>query len=370
MHSLTWIFCFLFCSVAAWSQEPPPPEATADSAPELEFRGYASFGYSHNFQRPDGGINILRGYDFADNKLKLDVVNLDFRRGLDVPQEVGFRLDLTGGSSMPRVDAAAGLFRDAYSGVSNTQFDIRQAFLSYTVDDESRVRIDLGKFATPFGFEIMDGVDGSNWNATRTFGYTYSPYTHTGLRVTAPINDWLTVTGLAVLGADNFQDTNQRLSLGGQLLFKPDERWSLAVNYLNGPEQAYNNRDRRQLLDFVSTLQVAEHVWLGGHYLTGKEPLAGTVTNWNGMSLYLRAELAEGFFLNLRQEWWNDPSGIRSGVPVHVRSFTFTPEYNFDPDWMVRADFRLDQGDRPVFQAGSLPSDVQNTMMFNLVRRF
>ena len=338
-------------------------------ADDFEFRGYASIGYTRNFLSPADGINKLRGYDFADNKVKLDVLELDFRYALDQAERVGFRLDLTGGGSMPQIDAAAGLFRGAYTGVSNTHFDIRQAFLSYTVDDDSKVRIDLGKFATMFGFELMDGVDGSNWNATRTYSFVNSPYTHTGLRVTAPVNDWLTLTAVAVLGADNFQDTNQRLSYGGQVLIKPNDKVSLAINYLDGPEQIRNNVDRRRLVDLVGSWQVHDQIWLGAHYLNGSERLAGNLQPWNALVLYLRTALTDEFFLNLRQEWWNDPSGIRTGVPVHIRSFTVSPEYNFDKDWMVRADLRFDLGDNQVFQSGSLPSDVQNTVMLNVVRR-
>lgn len=353
------------------ASSPTPAPAVEEEENDFQFRGYSSFGYSKNLvESPIDGINKLRGYDFADNKVKLDVLELDFRYALDKSERLGFRLDLTGGGSMPRVDSAAGLFRDPYTGLSNTSFDIRQAFLSYTVDEESKVRIDAGKFATMFGFEVMDGVDGSNWNATRTYSYTYSPYTHTGLRVTAPVNDWLTLTGVAVLGADNFQDTNQRLSYGGQILVKPNDQISMAINYLDGPEQIRNNHDRRRLVDFVGSWQVHDQVWLGGHYVNGSERLNGTVQTWNGLVLYVRAALSDDFFLNVRQEWWNDPSGIRTGVPVHIRSFTITPEYNIDPETMIRADFRFDLGDNQVFQAGSLPTDVQNTMMLNFVRRF
>ena len=141
-------------------QNETSPASDSPEDTRWKFRGMFSSSYSVNLQHPADGINALRGYDFSDRKLKLDVLNLSLEYGLEQSQLVGGRLDLTGGSSMPRVDAASGLFRDPNTGISSTDFDIRQAYLSYGFDNQ--LRVDVGKFATIFGFEVMDGVDGIN----------------------------------------------------------------------------------------------------------------------------------------------------------------------------------------------------------------
>ena len=98
----------------------------------------------------------------------------------------------------------------------------------------------------------MPGVDGKNSNATPAYGYTFNPFTLTGVRVNYAPSDQVSLVAAVVLGADNFQDTNRSVSLGGQVNWHPNDQFSLIFNVLDGPEQAYNNRNRRRYYDPVS----------------------------------------------------------------------------------------------------------------------
>jgi len=362
---LLLIFGFPIASLA----QPPQTEVVeAQLPPELEFRGFLSTSYSLNLANPDSGRNGLRGYDFADRKLKLDGLNLDVRYGLDSPSQLGFRLDMVGGASYPPIDAATGLFRSAQNGQTNTAFDIRQAFVRYTFDNQ--LQIDAGKFATIFGYEVMPGVDGANPHGTVAYSYVYNPYTHTGLRMSYPINDELSVTGLAVLGADNFQDTNRAISLAGQVNWRPDPDFSIAVNAMVGPEQAGDTRSTRRLVDLVANYQVAPEVNLGLHAFHRQEQRLGGTGRANGIVGYLQSELADGFWLNFRQEFVRDGAGIFFGQPVTVRSFTVSPEYRVTPDWAFRIDFRFEKASQDVFLSRGRPSNYQNTIFFNQYLNF
>jgi hypothetical protein len=381
----------LFClPLAAQAQSPgscllvtdPEPAEEKDSAeskrpapesdePELIFKGFASSSYGLNFPQPANSRNPVRGYALDDRKLKLDGLNLDFEYGLSGDSQLGFRLDTVLGGSYPRIDSAGGLFRNAYTGYTNTDFDIRQAFVRYSVD--SNLTIDAGKFATHVGYEVMPGVDGKNAHATPAYGYTFNPFTHTGLRVSYNVNDQLSVMGLLVLGADNFQDTNRSLSLGGQINWHPTSDFALIFNVLDGPERAYNDYDRRRYYDIVANYKACEEVNLGLHAFTSTEeglaPLGGIA--WvNGMSFYVQTQLSEKFFLNFRQEFYNDPFGVRSGNPARIRGLTITPEYRFTPDWAVRMDVRFDKSSTPIFDDNGRPINYQKSLFFQQTLKF
>ncbi len=346
-------------------------ESETKSGPEFEFNGFAAASYGLNFPQPSQSRNGLRGYALDDRKLKLDGLNLDFRYGMSGDQQLGFRLDTVIGGSYPRIDAAGGLFRDPYTGFSNTDFDIRQAFVRYSVDEN--FTIDAGKFATHVGYEIMPGVDGKNPHATPAYGYTFNPFTHTGLRLTYEVNDQLSLMGLFVLGADNWQDTNKSISFGGQINWHPSDEFSLLFNVLDGPERAYNDQDRRRYYDIIANYELSDEVNFGLHAFTSTEEGLAALngTAWvNGMSVYLQTQLSDRFWLNFRQEFYNDPFGIRTGTPMHVRALTITPEYRFTDDWAMRVDFRFDKATSTVFDDNGTAVDYQKTIFFQQTLKF
>lgn len=371
----------LSCWGLAWGQPTPLPEPVpvpptqeavpAEESPDLLFNGFIQSSYSTNFNRPDNRQNLYHGYDTRADLLRLDVVNLNFQYALDQPERTGFRLDLTGGASMPRVDAAAGLFRDAYSGYSNSDFDVRQAFLSHTF--ESGLRVDVGKFATHLGYEVMDGVDGRNPNATRALTFTYSPFTHTGMRMTYPVSEQVSLTGMVVLGGDNWQDTNRSLSVGAQVNYHPNENLTLVANLFQGPEQIGNDRAQRRLVELVANWKIDDTFTLGLDAMTATEQglgLGGGTVAWNSQALYFLTRFDEHFSLNLRQEWFNDPWGARILPGARVSGFTITPEYRITEDWVVRLDLRLDHADRPVFDRRGQAVSHQNTLFLGQSYRF
>jgi len=362
--------CLVWLTAPALAQGPEP---SPEPEPEVQFRGVLWNSYTSNFNEPSTGRNAFRGYDFDDRKLKMDLLNLDLQYGVDMPDQVGARLELTGGSSMPQVDAAANLFRDEATGISTTLFDIRQVYMTYKTD--FGLRFDAGKFTTIFGYEVCPGVDGLNPNGTVSWSYTFSPYTHTGLRVTYPVSDEVTLTGLFVTGVDTFTDNNNRPSFGGQLAWKPTEELQLLVNVMSGPERYNNNVDNRRLIDLVGTYQLTDEVKFGVHALTGIERFSQGVevpytANWNGLVLYLETDITDNFGLNLRHEWFNDPQGARTGAAQNLRGFTISPTWEITEDILLRLDYRIDNSSEPVFDKRGVLVNTQPTLYFNQVLKF
>jgi hypothetical protein len=199
--------------------------------------GLVSASYVGNFNAPPSGTNQFRVFDTRSDTFALDVAELVVQRSVSAPGDAGFRIDLTFGSLVPKVTAAAGLFRDE-NGVAGS-FDLQQAYFSYIAPAGRGLRIDAGKFTTYLGYEVIEGYDGYNDNHSHSFLFGYAqPITHTGLRVSYPFSGAVSAQAYLVNGWDNAVDNNTGKSIGAQLTLTPSPRLSVLLNYLGGPEQA------------------------------------------------------------------------------------------------------------------------------------
>jgi hypothetical protein len=349
----------------AAGQTPPSPPAqgagAAASAPwyeQLAFNGMVSASYVGNFNQPASGTNQFRVFDAASGTFTLDVAELDVQRAAVKPRDVGFRVDLTVGSSIPKVTAASGLFRDE-NGVAG-DFDVHQAFLSYIAPAGRGLRFDAGKFTTHIGYEVIEGYEGVNDNHSHSFLFGYAqPVTHTGLRVSYPFADAVSAQMLLVNGWDNAVDNNTAPSVGAQLALAPSPRLSVTISYLGGPEQADTNAHVRHAFDVVAIGKVGSAVTLVANYDYGREgqvSIAETAgggvgdTSWQGVAGYARYTFSGRFACTVRGEWFDDPQGARTGYAQALTEVTLTPEFRPHPKFVVRGDLRRDRSSQAVFE--------------------
>ena len=137
---------------------PTPAVSEAPAAPpakpwyeELSVNAFVSASYSYNFNRPDSGTNQFRVFDFDDNTFKLDVAELVLQKAVAKPGETGFRVDFEAGSSVPPVSSSYGLLQ-------GQDVDVKQAFVSWIAPVGSGLRLDLGKYVTHFGYEVIEAT--------------------------------------------------------------------------------------------------------------------------------------------------------------------------------------------------------------------
>ena len=145
--------------------------AYADSALELikdiEVHGFASSSYSQNFANPTGTRqNALRVYDFDANTFKFDVAELVLKKDATEIGDVGFRTDITYGFSGPQANKVGGP-NVGGTDVSDDDFDLQIGYVQYNAPIGKGLLIDVGKFGTNIGSEVMDGYDGFNYTFSR-----------------------------------------------------------------------------------------------------------------------------------------------------------------------------------------------------------
>ena len=97
------------------------------------------------------------------------------------------------------------------------------------------ITIDVGKFVSPFGAEVIESS--SNDEYTRSFGFQYAvPLYHAGIRAAIPITSTLTATLYAVNGWNNVADNNNAKSFIAALTWKPNSKLTANLNYMGGAE--------------------------------------------------------------------------------------------------------------------------------------
>jgi hypothetical protein len=372
------LLSFAAASIAV-AQEPAvaPAPAPAPAAPRpwyetIGVNAFVTTSWSWNFNRPASGTNQYRVFDFDDNTIKIDGAELVLQKVASAPGEAGFRVDAVAGASIPRVSAAAGLFRDDDGKAED--FDLQQAFVSYVAPLGSGLRFDAGKFATHGGFEVIEGYDGYNDNATRSFLFGYAePASHTGLKATYAFSGTVSAMVEVVNGWDNVKDSNSSKSVGGQLALTLPSNASLYLNVLVGPERAGNDADNRTFLNLVGSWKLGASSALGLDAVWATEENAagpGQDGTWSGIALYGRLGVTPSFALVLRGEVFDDPDGVRTGTAQTLSELTLTPELKLAPGLVLRADLRLDHSSRDVFEKEAGLTGTQPTILLNALYFF
>lgn len=354
---------------------PAPAPTTAAARPWYEaiaVNAFVTTSWSWSFNRPESGTNQLRVFDFDDNTMKIDGAELVLQKVASAPREAGFRIDAVAGSSIPRTTAAAGLFRDADGTAED--FDLQQAFVSYIAPLGNGLRFDAGKFGTHCGYEVIEGYDGYNDNATRSFLFGYAePATHAGIKATYALSETLSATVAVVNGWDNVKDSNSSKSLGGQLALTLSSDAVIYLNALYGPERTGNDGDDRTFLNLVRSwrLGAGSAIGLDAVWATEEDAVGpGRDGTWGGVALYGRLGLSPSFALVARAEVFDDPDGVRTGTPQTLSELTLTPDLKLAPGLVLRADLRLDRSSRDVFEKESGLTGTQPTVLLNALYSF
>jgi hypothetical protein len=356
------------CAADDPAARPGPPAWIS----QVSLNGFLASSYGYNFNRPRSGTNQFRVFDVADNTFQLDVFELVAQKPVAQPRDAGFRVDLTLGSSIPHVTASSGLFRDETGKAGD--LDVQQAYASWIAPAGSGLRLDLGKFVTHCGYEVIQGYDGWNDQATRSqlFGFAI-PFTHVGARASYAPSTHVALMAMVVNGWDVARDNNRSKSVGAQVTLTPAPPLSVYVNGLWGPEQSSNDGDSRTVLDVVVMFKAGSRFTLGANADWGADENAAAPVEdaiWSGVAGYVRFTVTPSFALMARGESFDDRDGVRTGIAQTLSELTITPEMRLTEHLLVRADARLDHSNHHVFEKDQGLSETQPTVLLDVSYSF
>jgi hypothetical protein len=352
----------------------PSGAATSAPAPSLSgllgpttLSGLVDVYYGYNGNQPTSRSNGLRSFDVYSNQFALNLVELQVDKAPDpANSRTGYRVALGFGQAMNAVNGAepGGLGFDQY---------LKEAYFSYLAPAGKGLQVDIGKFATPLGAEVIETKD--NWNYSRGLLFSYAiPYFHFGMRSKYAFSDKYLLSGFLVNGWSNMVDNNSGKTYGVGFGWNPTKKIGLTQNYMGGPEGSNNNSDWRQLWDTVATYAPNSRLTLMGNYDYGRGDRTTGMADpvfWTGFAGYVRYALNPRYAVATRYEYYDDHDGFTTGSAQHLHGFTGTFQRNLGEHILGRLEFRRDLSNRPTFERGNgLPSDAQNTVTAGMVFMF
>jgi Putative beta-barrel porin-2, OmpL-like. bbp2 len=359
---------------AAVPAAPTPPSLASLLGP-TSLSGFVDVYYGENFNNPASQVNNLRFFDGATNQFGLNLVEMVVDKAPDpTNSRTGYHLALGFGQAMNTVNGS-----EPKGGLGFDQY-LKEAYFSYLAPVGKGLQVDVGKFVTPAGAEVIETKD--NWNYSRSLLFTYAiPYFHFGMRAKYAFNDKYALTGFFVNGWNNVVDNNTGKTYGLSFGWTPNKKFGVTQTYLAGPEGNNNNINWRQLSDTVISYAPTSKLsfMVNGDYGRGDRFISNTVTNtlsppvfWTGVGGYIKYAFNANSALATRYEYYDDHNGFTTGtlLPTHFNEFTTTFERLVAHHIISRMEFRRDMSNQPVFLKGSNPVLGQNTLTAGLVFTF
>jgi hypothetical protein len=309
---------------AAAVEETPPA-----AIPGVEVLGFVDVYYGYNFNKVSPA---LRTFDVQHNAFSLSQTEIAFARAVSPESRLGFRVDVGFGKTADLVAAF-----EPEEGGQGIYKNVQQAYLSGLVGE--KLTIDVGKFVTPIGAEVIESQD--NWNYSRSvlFGYAI-PFYHTGVRATFAASDKLSLAGFVLNGWNNsstFRDGRPGLAVAATV--KPTGSVTWIGNFMFGPEAAVDDPDNRYLFDTTLTVGLTPKLSVMGNFDYGTEG----PTKWWGVAGYAKLQATDKWALAARVEHLDDSKGGFMTIDGTGQTYTLTSDHQVAGDLKIRLEYRLDR---------------------------
>ena len=203
----------------------------------------------------------LRNFDVNSSQFALNMIELVADKAPDATgSRVGYHVALGFGQAMNLVNAGEVASPNVPgtplvgppSTITNFDQYLKEGYLEYLAPVGKGLQINVGKFVTPAGAEVIETKD--NWNYSRGLLFSWAiPYFHFGMSGKYAFNSKFALTGYLMNGWNNSVDNNSGKTTGFTAAWTPNSKFGLIENYLVGPEQGNDNSDFRHLTDTVVT---------------------------------------------------------------------------------------------------------------------
>lgn len=338
----------------------------------FQISGFVDTYYSFNFNKPDSNTNGLSNFDFRHNAFSISLAEIVLSKAAS---PVGFRVDLNFGETTDFIHCGA-FSCDGLGSSEEPYKNIQQAYVTWATP--VGLTLDMGKFVTHMGLEVIESKD--NWNYTRGLLFCCAiPYYHTGLRANYAVSDMIWVNGYVLNGWNDVVENNNGKTFGAQVGLTPIKPLTVILNWI-GPESGgivvggtgvpFRNR---QVYDAIVIFNLTDNLSFAANYDYGTlEPTAGgDDLTYSGIALYARFA-ADPYALAVRAENATDDDGAMFGTPDNtVQEITVTGEVKVADNLLIRAEYRYDMADEDIFEdEGGAVTDTQNRAVLGVVYSF
>ena len=354
---------------AAAATPAPAPPSISGLLGATTISGFVDAYYGFNSNHPPTRQNGFRNFDVNTNQFGLNMIELIADRPVDTTNRLGYHVALAFGQAINLVNSANG----------ETGFDqyLKEGYLEYMAPIGKGLQINVGKFVTPAGAEVIESKD--NWNYSRSLLFSWAiPYFHFGASAKYAFNSKFAVTGYLMNGWNNSIDNNTAKTTGFSAAWTPNAKFSVIETYLAGPEQTNDNGNWRQLTDTVVAYNPTAKLSFIANYDYGHEDIGPQfelpykVATWSGLAGYAKYAPNDRWAFALRGEYFNDDQGWSTGTKQGLSEGTATIQRTFGGKLISRLEFRRDMTGAQTFLRGPLgtPTGGQNTVTLGLIYAF
>ena len=356
--------------------ETPAPDQAAPTASQpnplanvqigVTFEGY----YQYNGNKPYDRVNLLRAYDTRANVFSIQQAAVVLESAPDVAanRRFGARLDLQFGQATETVQGSP-----ANEPRPDVYRHVWQAYGTYVFNVGRGLQTDFGKFASNLGYETNYAKDNNQFS--RAYLFNFLPFYHSGLRVSLPVHDKVTLMYMLTNGIQQTEDFNDFKSNHVTAIVKPTGAVVWTVNYFFGQEQSDAGEPTgpdgyfRVFDTYVAWTATSK--WSFGldvSYVTNEVNKTDAALSLQGTALYAKYQISSPGAVSLRYERLDD-EGLFGGINQVLQEVTLTGEYKFADGFLLRGEFRRDWSNEEFF-TGPGPGRLrtgQTTLLAGLI---
>jgi len=268
----------------------------------LSISGYSEVYYQHDFNNPID--NRRPTFVYSHNRNNEFNINLAFIKAAYNTEQLRANVTLATGTYMNANYAAEpGVIKNIY-----------EANVGFKLSKKHNLWIDAGLMPSHLGFESAIGKD--NWTLTRSLFADNSPYFETGVKISYTTQNakWF-ISGMILNGWQRVQrvDGNSTPAFGHQIVFKPDEKWTLNSSSFIGNDKADSIRQMRYFHNLYAIYQVNNKIGFTAGFDIGAEQQSkgsSIYNSWFTPVLIARYTANQKLGITARVEYYQDKKGV------------------------------------------------------------
>jgi hypothetical protein len=324
-----------------------------------------------------GYIDVYYGYDFSEpasqdrayfvssarhNEFTLNLAFIDIKYTSD---RIRATLRPALGTYMAaNYSAEPAIFRNIYEGNVGVKLFRRK-----------NIWLDAGVMGSPYTNESAISKDQLLY--TRSFAPEYVPYYLSGIKVSMPLSNKVSLYLYLLNGWQNIRETNKGKSLGTQLEYKPSAKWLINWNTYLGDERSTilpENRTR-YFSDIYAVFNPEGKVTATACLYMGAQKrvdsargMAKETAYWYNANLMGRYRFTPSFSLSSRLEYFTDPDEVHISPITGEKGFrTYSASVcmNYAPaaNILLRMEGRSFFSNKPVYQTSESTPIRTNTLL-------
>ena len=235
------------------------------------------------------------------------------------------------------LDLGIGKRADEFSyNDKNILKNIKQATLSYNVNDD--LKLTAGKFSTHIGYELLDAT--SNRNYSMSYGFSYGPFFHTGLKADIALGKQ-TALMVGIVDPTDYTGFNKKSKYIIAQISAASKHNKVKgyLNFLNGNLTSQYN--------LVIVTSLTNKVSAAIDASINQQKFSAGNSSWTSKAFYINYDITETLGLTVREDFFSDrtinPIGVGS-----VNATTLSGKIKMNKVTII-PEVRIDRGITPLF---------------------